>query len=287
MARKHDKERNDRYFQLHHYMLRTDAWKALSAAAVRVYIQIGSRYNGANNGRLVFSVRDAAGECNLDKGTASRAFKELVDRGFIEETRHGSLSKKTRIASEWRLTAFKCDLTGSLKTCAFMQRGGSEYSSHAPQKRGPLPGALRPSPVRINSRECPKKLPTLSETTPDEASECPKQLPTQADFEPSPVRNNYPHIVYQSPGTDSTAKGSPARPADTAVAAPVFDLIEGAFRIGDRRIELRKPVAATLGLTAGQLAQHLADSHPSNADKPVRPRLTVIAAAPTPAIAAE
>jgi hypothetical protein len=210
MARKHDKERNDRYFQLHHYMLRTDAWKALSAAAVRVYIQIGSRYNGANNGRLVFSVRDAAGECNLDKGTASRAFKELVDRGFIEETRHGSLSKKTRIASEWRLTAFKCDLTGSLKTCAFMQRGGSEYSSHAPQKRGPLPGALRPSPVRINSRECPKKLPTLSETTPDEAPECPKQLPTQADFGSSPVRNNYTHIVYQSPETDSTAQAAPS-----------------------------------------------------------------------------
>ena len=178
MAKKHDKERNDRYFQMHHYMLKTDAWKALSAAAVRVYVQIGSRYNGANNGKLAFSVRDAAGECNLDKGTASRAFKELVDRGFIEETRHGGLSKKTRIASEWRLTAFKCDLTGSLKTCAFMQRGGSEYSSHAPQKRGPLPGSLRPSPVRINSRECPKKLPTLSEITPDGVPECPKQLPT-------------------------------------------------------------------------------------------------------------
>jgi hypothetical protein len=210
MAKKHDKERNDRYFQLHHYLLKTDSWKALSAAAVRVYIQIGSRYNGANNGKLAFSVRDAAGECNLDKGTASRAFKELVDRGFIEETRHGGLSKKTRIASEWRLTAFKCDLTGSLKTCAFMQRGGSEYSSHAPQKRGPLPGASRPSPVRINSRECPKKLPSLSETTPDEAPECPKQLPTQADFEPSSVRNNYPHIVYQSPGTDSTAQAAPS-----------------------------------------------------------------------------
>lgn len=287
MARKHDKERNDRYFQLHHYMLKTDAWKALSAAAVRVYIQIGSRYNGANNGRLAFSVRDAAGECNLDKGTASRSFKELIDRGFIEETRHGGLSKKTSIASEWRLTAFKCDLTGSLKTCAFMQRGGSEYSSHAPQKRGPPPGESRPLPVRINPRECPKKLPTLSETTPDEAPECPKQLPTQADFGPSPVRNNYTHIVYQSLGADSTAHGSPPRPADTAAAAPVFDLIEAAFRFGDRRIELRRPVAAALSLSAGQLAQHLAASHPSNADRPVQPRLAVIDGAPTPAVAAE
>jgi hypothetical protein len=219
MGKKQLDERKDRYFQLHHYMLKSDAWRALSQAARVVYIQIGFRYNGGNNGKLAFSVRDAAVECNLDKGTASRAFKELVDRGFIEETRHGGISKKTRLASEWRLTAFKCDLTGAFKTCAFMHRGGSEYSSHTPQKRGPLPGALTPSPVRINSRECPKKLPTLSELTPDEAPDCPKQLPTQATFEPSTVRNNYPHIIYQSPGTDSTAHGSPESPAATDAPA--------------------------------------------------------------------
>jgi hypothetical protein len=36
---------------------------------------------------------------------ALRAFKELIALGFIEETRHGSLNRKTRVASEWRLTA--------------------------------------------------------------------------------------------------------------------------------------------------------------------------------------
>ena len=142
MAKKHDKERNDRYFQLHHYMLKTDAWKALSAAAVRVYIQIGSRYNGANNGRLSFSVRDAAFECNLAMNTAMRALHELVDLGFIEETRHGGLNRKTRIASEWRLTAFKCDLTGALKTCAFMQRGEAAQASRLTFKRGPVPAPV-------------------------------------------------------------------------------------------------------------------------------------------------
>jgi hypothetical protein len=78
-GRKYDREeRKDRYFQLHHYMLKTDAWKALSAPARAVYIQIGSRYNGNNNGnnngKLACSVRDAAKECNLAKNTASRAF---------------------------------------------------------------------------------------------------------------------------------------------------------------------------------------------------------------------
>ena len=65
MGKKHLDERKDRYFQLHHYMMKTDAWRALSAAARAVYLQIGSRYSGANNGRLALSVRDAASECNF------------------------------------------------------------------------------------------------------------------------------------------------------------------------------------------------------------------------------
>src|SRR3984885_10130678 len=277
MARKHDKERNDRYFQLHHYMLRTDAWKALSAAAVRVYIQIGSRYNGANNGKLAFSVRDAAAECNLAINTAMRALRELVDLGFIEETRHGGLSKKTRIASEWRLTAFKCDLTGSLKTCAFMHRGDiARLSRQLSEAR----------PVSNEVCECLKRDNSLSQTRCGHDPECLKRDNRYPLLGPSPVSNEATHIVYQSPGTDSTAQGPPARQPDAAVAAPPFDLIVDPFRIGDRRIELRKPVVS-VSLTAAQLAQQLADSHPSNADKPVRPRLTVIAAAPPPAIAAE
>jgi hypothetical protein len=101
-----------RYFQLHHSMLKSDAWKALTAPSRAVYIQLGLRYNGSNNGKIPCSAREAANECRLNKDTASRAFKELIELGFIDETRHGSLSRKTRIASEWRLTAFRCDLTG-------------------------------------------------------------------------------------------------------------------------------------------------------------------------------
>jgi hypothetical protein len=277
MARKHDRERNDRYFQLHLYMLRTDAWQALSAAAVRVYIQIGSRYNGANNGKLAFSVRDAAAECNLAINTAMRALHELVDLGFIEETRHGGLSKKTRIASEWRLTAFKCDLTGLLKNCAFMHRGDVARAYRANYSR---PGLSQTRSASV-SKEITACLKRATDTTPSVSNELTDAPPLGA----SPVSNELTHIVYQSPGTDGAAHSPLARPADAAVAARAFDLIEGSFRIGDRRIELRKPAPAR-SLTAGHLAQHLAASHPSNADKPVRPRLTVIDGTPTP-VAAE
>jgi hypothetical protein len=68
MANRREREKLDRYFQLHHYMMKTDR--------ARAYVQIGFRYDGSNNGKIAYSVRDAAAECNLDKGTASRAFKE-------------------------------------------------------------------------------------------------------------------------------------------------------------------------------------------------------------------
>jgi hypothetical protein len=134
MAKRRD-ESPSRYFQIHYYLTQSDAWKALSAAARALYVQIGSRYNGGNNGKLAFSVRDAARECNIARNTAAVAFRELVDLGFIEETRHGSLSRKTRIASEWRLTAFKCDLTGSLKTSAFMHRGSQARANRVTRGR--------------------------------------------------------------------------------------------------------------------------------------------------------
>ena len=50
MAKRTSEPRN-RYFQVHYYMVITEAWRALSAPARAVYIQMGSRYSGSNNGR--------------------------------------------------------------------------------------------------------------------------------------------------------------------------------------------------------------------------------------------
>jgi hypothetical protein len=229
-------EKKDRYFGLHHYMLKTDAWKALSAAARAVYIQIGLRYDGFNNGRISFSVRDAASECGLAKDTASRAFKELGDLGFIEETRHGSLSRKTRIASEWRLTAFKCDLTGSLKTCLFMQRGAQardhrQLRSRPQASRGEHVGLSQttPSAVLNDGRECPKRRYSPSQTTPSALPECPKRRPVEAVFGGPPVLNDGTHIIYQSVvSSDEAAQAladDPPTPRLTPPPAPPSPLV--------------------------------------------------------------
>ena len=206
MARKHaQEERKDRYFALHHYMLKTDAWRALSAPARAVYIQIGFRYDGFNNGRIAFSVRDAASECGLANNTANKAFKELVALGFIEETRYGGLSRKTRIASEWRMTAFKCDLTGAFKSVLFMQRGALARGHRLLRSR---PQTGRQEPVRLSQnvtepvsndvRECLKRRHSLSQTTVDKSPECLKRRSVGAVLGGPPVSNDDTHIVYQS-----------------------------------------------------------------------------------------
>jgi hypothetical protein len=122
---------------------------------------------------------------------------ELVDLGFIEETRHGGLSRKTRIASEWRMTALKCGLTGAFKSVLFMQRGelarGRRLLRCKPQTGRREPARLSQNvtePVSNDARECLKRRHSLSQTTVDKSPECLKRRPVEAVFGGPPVSND-------------------------------------------------------------------------------------------------
>lgn len=98
---------------INHWVMNTPAWKDLSANARAIYLEIMKRYNGSNNGRIGYSVRQGAQELNVSKGTASKAFKELASHGFIVAEQKGSFTYKMdangnrkRLASEWRLTVY-------------------------------------------------------------------------------------------------------------------------------------------------------------------------------------
>lgn len=109
------------FVQLHHWMLQTPAWRALKASSRAVYLEVATRYNGTNNGTLALSARDAADRCNINKDTASQAFRELVAHGFIECVTPGGFSRKVRHATEWRLTQYRCDVTGALPAKTFVR----------------------------------------------------------------------------------------------------------------------------------------------------------------------
>src|SRR5260370_19522097 len=47
---------------------------------------------------------------NIARGTVSRAFIKLQERGFIECMTKGGFNRKTPHASEWRLAWWSCDV---------------------------------------------------------------------------------------------------------------------------------------------------------------------------------
>ena len=109
------------FVSLRWFMLDCAAWRALTPAARAVYLEVARLYNGGNNGFLALSVRNAAERCNINKDTAGRAFIDLQAHGFLDCVTPGGFSRKIRHASEWRLTAERCDRTGVPASKAFMR----------------------------------------------------------------------------------------------------------------------------------------------------------------------
>lgn len=101
----------ERYVRLTHRMMQTKAWQSLDSSARAVYLELAMIYTGTNNGRIGLSVRQAAQAIQVSPATAARALSVLQERGFIVATAKGRFDRQ-RHATEWRLTEFKCDLTG-------------------------------------------------------------------------------------------------------------------------------------------------------------------------------
>ena len=103
----------ERYVRLTYGMMQSQAWRGLDGNARAIYVELAMLYRGVgtNNGRIGFSVRQAAQAIHVSTATAARAMSHLQERGFIVATAKGTFVRK-RYATRWRLTEFKCDLTG-------------------------------------------------------------------------------------------------------------------------------------------------------------------------------
>src|SRR5258708_5947820 len=95
----------ERYVMLRHWLLNSAAWKCLPVGAQALYVSIAQRYNGSNNGRIPYSLREAVEALHVSQGIAHYLLGILQDRGFITCTKRGAFSlKTTKDASEWLLT---------------------------------------------------------------------------------------------------------------------------------------------------------------------------------------
>lgn len=73
-------------------------------------VEIVGRFNGSNNGRIAFGVRDAVSRLNMtDLEAVAKYFKVLEAHGFIRVAKRSGFNMKspeTRTATEWTLTMF-------------------------------------------------------------------------------------------------------------------------------------------------------------------------------------
>jgi DNA-binding transcriptional MocR family regulator len=122
-----------RHVRLYHYLMQTEARHSLKALERSIYVEMAARYagDGSNNGRIGYSIREAASTFRVGKSSAARALETLQDRGFIVARKKGAFSLKSRHSTEWRLTEFGCDLTGALPT--------KEFARWLPENQKPVP----------------------------------------------------------------------------------------------------------------------------------------------------
>ncbi len=95
------------YMPLPYNLTRSVAFRRLSGNALKVFIELRSRFNGANNGRLSLSYQDAADLLGMSKSSVKRAFDELVEKGFLKKRREGQWYG--RLAAEYILTTERHD----------------------------------------------------------------------------------------------------------------------------------------------------------------------------------
>ena len=118
--RKHGRKTNGPAFvQMHYYFLDSEAWHRLSPMARCAYLELARVYNGINNGFLGMSVRRLAEQLPCAINSATRALTELELAGFAEPVTIGTFSRRDRMATEYRLTNYRCDRTGMPPTKAY------------------------------------------------------------------------------------------------------------------------------------------------------------------------
>ena len=135
-----------RHVRLYYWMMDTPAWRSLNGNERATLVDIMRRYDGSNNGRIPYSVRDVEDNLRVSKATGSRILKRLEQRGFIATMTKGAFSLKRRHATEWRLSEFNCDLTHAMPS--------KQFAKWSPEIQNTVPVVKQSVPVVKPFRTC-------------------------------------------------------------------------------------------------------------------------------------
>ena len=126
MARKGKRSESGQYVPLSYAQLKSDAWRSLSGAAVKLWLELHTRYHGSNNGKLHLSMNEAAEILGMGKATVQRAYAELQEKGFLVLEQPGHWY--ARRAHDWRLTTKPSNVVNGKVTATM------EWRTWTPQK---------------------------------------------------------------------------------------------------------------------------------------------------------
>jgi hypothetical protein len=126
-------------------MLASAAWQAADGNCRALYVELARRYRGpgSNNGRIPYSVREAAAVLSVGRSTAQRCFERLQELGFIKIGKRSGFNMKGRVSTEWLLTEFADDTKGALGPAV----GSKDFMSWAPGKSFHSPTSDTHSPM--------------------------------------------------------------------------------------------------------------------------------------------
>lgn len=94
-----------RHVQLPEWLQASEAWCNLKPGPRALYIELKRRFNGANNGKIFLSHREAALAICLSRNSVGPMFKELQGKGFIRMTQAPHLGPSgIGQSSVWALT---------------------------------------------------------------------------------------------------------------------------------------------------------------------------------------
>ena len=110
-----------KFLMIESYIFKSAAWRALTPVERAAYLEVKWRYDGLNNGRIGLGVRELSEALQTSKDTANRALIGLIDKGLTKKAKASGFNMKNRMATELRLTEYRCDVTGELPTKEFMR----------------------------------------------------------------------------------------------------------------------------------------------------------------------
>ena len=107
------RSKTEPFIRLHRGVTNSAAWKALACEAKCLVLLVWERHDGANNGVIPLSHREARLALGIGNTKTTRAFRDAQEHGFLIERAKGSFEWKMGAgqgrSTEWEITTEPCD----------------------------------------------------------------------------------------------------------------------------------------------------------------------------------